>query len=88
MKQPLIQREVLLERRVQNDDDVSILWGRLSLAQKFAASSLAQFGYDLAYIRNNNAGSIAILLSSGNIATISIEGLIDTAPMLSMRSEC
>ncbi|MGV2872308.1 hypothetical protein [Colwellia sp. E150_009] len=81
-----IQREALLERREQNSDVTSTLWARLSLAQKFAASSLSQFGYDLAYIRHSHHGNIAILQCNGNTATISIEGEIDTAANIKMRS--
>lgn len=84
--QALIQRETLLERRGQNNDVAETLWAKLSLAQKFAASSLAQFGYDLAYIRNNAIGGLAILLCNGNVATISTEGEIDTAPCINIRN--
>jgi len=82
--QALASREVLLERR-QSFPQHSTLWERLSLAQKFAASSLTQFGYDLAFIRNSNAGSLAILMCNGNAATISTEGEIDTAPDIIIR---
>ncbi len=80
------QREALLERREQVSEDTSTLWARLSLAQKFAASSLAQFGYDLVYIRHSQLGSLAILVCNGNAATISIEGEIDTSPNITIRS--
>jgi len=83
--QALAQREVLLERR-QQGVAVNTLWGKLSLAQKFAASSLAQFGYDLTYIRNSNMGNLAILLCNGNAATISGEGDIDTSPDIVIRT--
>jgi hypothetical protein len=83
--QALTQREVLLERR-QQGISVDTLWGKLSLAQKFAASSLSQFGYDLTYIRNSNAGNLAILLCNGNPATISSEGEIDTSPDIQIRN--
>lgn len=79
-------REELLERRQQNDFVVDTLWNRLSLAQKFAASSLSQFGYDLTYIRNSNVGNLAILLCNGNAATISSEGEINTSPNIVIRS--
>jgi hypothetical protein len=83
--QAIAQREILLERRQQNVV-VETLWGKLSLAQKFAASSLAQFGYDVTYIRNSNAGNLAILLCNGNAATISSEGEIDTSPDITIRN--
>ncbi len=83
--QVIAKRELLLERRNQ-DLAPSTLWSRLSLAQKFAASSLTQFGYDLSYIRNSSAGSLAILLCNDNVATISSEGEIDTSPDIIIRA--
>ena len=44
----MAKREVLLERR-QKNVIVDTLWEKLSLVQKFATSSLVQFGYDLTY---------------------------------------
>jgi len=84
--QATVQRETLLERRAQNDIAAGTLWEKLSLAQKFAASSLTQFGYDLTYIRNSSVGNIAILLCNDNTATISTEGEIDTSPNIVIRS--
>jgi hypothetical protein len=84
--QASVQREALLERRAQNDAGTDTLWNKLSLAQKFAASSLTQFGYDLTYIRNSSVGNLAILLCNDNAATISIEGEIDTSPNIVIRS--
>lgn len=82
--QAALEREVLLERR-HYQADYSVLWDKLSLAQKFAASSLTQFGYDLAFIRNSSMGSLAVLLCDGNVATISDEGEIDTSPTITIR---
>lgn len=83
--QATLEREVLLERRQYVGEQAS-LWDKLSLAQKFATSSLTQFGYDLAFIRNSNAGSMAVLLRDGNAATISNDGEIDTSPNIVIRS--
>lgn len=82
--QALANRETLLERRRSEQDD-SLLWDKLTLAQKFAASSLIQFGYDLAFLRNSNRGNVAVLLCDGNTATITGDGEIDTAPNLKIR---
>lgn len=82
--QAVLEREILLERR-QYVAEQSNLWDKLSLAQKFATSSLTQFGYDLAFIRNSNAGSLAVLLRDGNAATITNDGEIDTSPNISVR---
>lgn len=80
----LSEREVLLERR-QSTPVQANLWDRLTLAQKFAASSLTQFGYVLLYIRNYDVGNIAILLCNGIAATITAEGDIDTSPKIVIR---
>ena len=81
----LSEREVLLERR-QATTEQSNLWDSLTLAQKFAASSLTQFGYDLLYIRDYEIGNLAILFCNGNTATINPDGDIDTSPKISIRS--
>ena len=85
--QVIAQRETLLERRQHNNHAATdTLWNKLSLAQKFSASSLTQFGYDLTYIRNNYAGCLAILLCNGSAATISSEGEINTSPSIVIRN--
>ncbi len=83
--QAVLEREVLLERRYYSPEQTA-LWDKLSLAQKFAASSLTQFGYDLAFIRSSSNGNVAILLCDGNSATISSDGEIDTAPSITIRN--
>lgn len=83
--QALVEREILLERR-QAQAEPESLWDKLSLAQKFAASSLTQFGYDLAYIRSSQQGNIAILLRDDVVATIADDGEIDTSPTLKVRN--
>ena len=78
------QREQLLERR-QKDPKDNVWWDRLTLAQKFAASSLIQFGYDLAFVRSSNAGSTAVLICDNRTATVSDDGDIDTSPNIKLR---
>ena len=81
----VVQTDTLLDRRHYTPEQ-SDLWGRLSLSQKFSTSSLNQFGYDLAFIRNENtSGSIAILLCGDSIATVSTEGDINTNPEIVIR---
>ncbi len=80
----LSEREVLLERRHYSHEQNS-LWDKLSLAQKFAASSMTQFGYDLSFIRNSNNGSVAILQCGGKTATINDEGEVNSAPNIIIR---
>jgi hypothetical protein len=79
-----LDREVLLERRSVNNRP-EILWDDLTLAQKFAASSLLQFGYELSFIRNQLTSKLAILSCNGNLATITAEGDINTSPAVEIR---
>ena len=80
----VLEREILLERRQYNAEQ-SNLWDKLSLAQKFATSSLTQFGYDLSFIRSSKSGNIAVLLCDSNAATISDDGEINTSPNIIVR---
>ncbi|WP_044839285.1 hypothetical protein [Thalassomonas viridans] len=77
-------RDTLLERR-HHCPDKAMLWDKLTLAQKFAASSLTQFGYDLAFIRCSRAGNLAVLMCNRDAATITAEGDIDTRPEIAIR---
>lgn len=82
--QAVLKKELLTERRkavISHDD----LWEQLSLAQKFAASSLIQFGYFLVCIRTSNSGNIAILNCGNNTTSISEDGVIHTDNNLKVR---
>lgn len=78
------EREALLDRRHYSCEQ-SQLWDKLSLAQKFAASSLNQFGYELTFIRNNHTESLAVLLCNTKSATINEHGEINTSPSIIIR---
>ncbi|MCJ8296588.1 MAG: hypothetical protein MJK15_19515, partial [Colwellia sp.] len=73
-----MQREDLLERRQPTSGDFDDLWEELTLAQKFAASSLTQFGYKLNFIRDFFDTNISLLSCNENIAVISKLGEINT----------
>jgi hypothetical protein len=55
------------------------------LAQKFSASSLGKFGYDITFVRNDNGHSLAVLECSGGVAVILEDGGIDTSPKITIR---
>ncbi len=80
-----MQREALLERRQEIATDNDELWEELTLAQKFAASSLTQFGYKLNFIRDYHNTHIAILTCNENVAVITKGGEINTSPNISIR---
>ncbi len=80
-----MQREALSERRQEKLNNTDKLWQDLTLAQKFAASSLMQFGYKLSFIRDYHNTHIAILTCYENIAVISKVGEINTQPKINIR---
>ena len=80
-----MQREDLLERRLPTQGDFDDLWEELTLAQKFAASSLTQFGYKLNFIRDFHDTHMAVLSCNENIAVISKGGEINTHPNIEIR---
>lgn len=75
----------MVERRAETPEQ-SVWWSKLSLAQKFSASSLGKFGYELLFIRNEKGRSLAILTCNGGIAVVSEDGDINTTPNVNIRS--
>ncbi len=67
--------------------EASAWWDRLSLAQKFSASSLGKFGYELVCIRDVEGEKIAILECNGGVATISAEGEINAGAQIKLRED-
>ena len=74
----------ITERR-QTSPEHSEWWVKLSLAQKFSASSLGKFGYELAFVRNENGRNLAVLTCDSGIAVITEDGDIDTSPDIYIR---
>jgi hypothetical protein len=75
----------LLERRRPNESNFDDLWQELTLAQKFAASNLTQFGYQLMFIRDYYNQHLAVLSDEDNLVTISKCGEINTQPNIKVR---
>ena len=73
-----------LERR-QTSLEYSVLWEKLSLAQKFSASSLGKFGYELAFIRHEKGQNLAVLTCASGVAVITEDGDINTSPTIHIR---
>jgi len=78
------QNKQMVERRTESPEQ-SVWWSKLSLAQKFSASSLGKFGYELLFIRHDNGRSLAILTCNGGIAVVSEDGDINTTPNINIR---
>ena len=60
-------------------------WERLSMDQKFGVYQLQKFGYDLAFIRNNPKGAIAVVRRGVEFATVNSEGDVDLNPDIVIR---
>jgi len=82
-------RDTLIERRdlcIAGDVSANSDWKKLTLAQRFSATSLTKYGYELLFIRNSNSGSTAVMvLQNGTPATISDDGDINTTPDICIR---
>jgi hypothetical protein len=82
-------RDTLIERRnlcVVGDVNANSNWPRLTLAQRFSATSLTKYGYELMFVRNSRSGSTAVMvLKNGTAATISDDGDINTTPDIEIR---
>ena len=78
------QNHQMLERRSESPEQ-SVWWTKLSLAQKFSASSLGKFGYELAFVRNEQGRSIAVLICNGGVAVVTEDGEINTSPNIVVR---
>ncbi|MGB1197693.1 MAG: hypothetical protein ACPG46_01515 [Thalassotalea sp.] len=74
----------IVDRR-REPPEQSEWWNKLSLAQKFSASSLGKFGYELAFVRSENGQNLAVLRCNDGIAVISEDGEIDNAPNIKVR---
>lgn len=78
------QKQPLVDRR-QEPPEQSVWWSKLSLAQKFSASSLGKFGYELRFVRNEKGHSLAVLTCNAGVAVISEDGDINTSPNIEIR---
>jgi len=78
------QVKSMLERR-QTPPEHSIWWKKLSLAQKFSASSLGKFGYELSFVRNEQGRNLAVLRCDSGVAVITEDGDINTSPNIHIR---
>lgn len=78
------QKQPIVDRR-QEPPEQSVWWTKLSLAQKFSASSLGKFGYELCFVRNENGTSIAVLTCNSGVAVITEDGDINTSPNIKVR---
>lgn len=74
----------IVDRREEAPEQ-SIWWSKLSLAQKFSASSLGKFGYELSFVRNEQGHNLAVLTCNSGVAVITEDGDINTSPNINIR---
>ncbi|MEX1221255.1 MAG: hypothetical protein WEA82_03970 [Idiomarina sp.] len=60
-------------------------WERLSMEQKFGVYQLQKFGYELAFIRNQEDGPIAVVKRDAELATVDKNGDVNLTPDLQLR---
>ena len=77
-------RDPLIERR-HNNAPKSNNWEKLTLAQRFSASSLAKYDYELMFVRVSESGSLAVLIHDGHCVTIADDGDINTRATIHTR---
>ncbi|WP_175623927.1 hypothetical protein [Pseudocolwellia agarivorans] len=80
------KKSPITERRNESAK-APVWWSKLTLAQKFSASSLGKFGYELLFIRHVKGQDIAVLQCNGGIATITPDGEINTTAKIKLRSK-
>lgn len=80
-----VQEKPILERRNRASIESSVWWNKLSLAQKFSASSLGKFGYELSFVRSEQGRGLAVLTCSSGVAIITEDGGINTSPDINIR---
>lgn len=74
----------MTERRV-SQVPLNCWWEQLNLAQKFAAHSLFQFGFQLAFIRRVDDEPLAVFLREHEIAALDKNGDLDLHPAITLR---
>ena len=79
-------RDDLLERRLKSNRN-SQWWDELTLSQKFSASCMAKYDYELAFIRRSSSGSYAVLIRGEESVSISSNGDINTSTNLYIRNK-
>lgn len=79
-----MEKYPIVDRR-EKPPEQSVWWDKLSLAQKFSASSLGKFGYELCFVRNNQGHPLAVLMCNSGVAVITEDGDINTSPDIKIR---
>lgn len=78
------KKHPVVERREEAPAQ-AIWWFKHSLAQRFSASSLGKFGYELNFVRNEQGHSLAVLMCNSGVAVITEDGDINTSPNINIR---
>jgi len=74
-----------LQNRRYSQPDKATLMSRLTMSQKFAVHNLDHYGYNLVFMRNSGTKCVAVMANGNNLATIDVNGNIDTSPNIAVR---
>lgn len=80
------QASTYMEKRADEENIQSQWQEKLSLAQKFAAATLENFGFQVQFVRDTSAGLLAVLMNDEKTATIDEQGSISTQPNIAIRN--
>lgn len=79
-----MEKYPVVDRR-EKPPEQSEWWSKLSLAQKFSASSLGKFGYELCFVRIHQGQRLAVLMCNSGVAVVTEDGDINTSPDIKIR---
>jgi len=74
-----------IHERRQKHSERTVCYERLSLAQKFSAAQLTQFGFQLQFIREGPSGAYAVFICGSNSVTVNNSGEINSEANVSFR---
>lgn len=64
----------------------AVWWSKLSVEQKFGIYQLQKFGYQLAFVRQDQAeGSLAVTTRGDQLATVNQLGSVNLTPQIRLR---
>ena len=77
--------DTTVQERRRSAFDSKEWWQRLSMDQKFGVYQLSKFGFELAFIRNQAHGPLAVVRRNRDYATVDQLGEVDLSPSIQFR---
>jgi len=73
------------QERRRSTRDFNHFWQQLNPAQQFSVFELQRFGYELAFVREQEQQRLAVLRSGERLASVDPEGQINIEPVVILR---